>query len=248
MSLMPNLKERSRDLELVDQPGDWSADLAGTFAEMAWTNRLFGGLGSLRRFLQPVLSLRNARILDVGTGTGETYRELGNWARDRGAEWRLVALDLSPRILALGDGLRTRSAPGPGKEPDLPGPDSLLGCAGNAVALPFPAKTFDAVICLQTLHHLSDAEAKSAIGEMVRVSRNLVVVSDLRRGAVPYWAARGLASAVWRNPLTRHDGPLSVRRGFTSRELKRLGDKGGATACQVHRHGLFRLVLAWATP
>ena len=81
-----------------------------------------------------------------------------------------------------------------------------------------------------------------ALQEMVRVSRHLVVVSDLRRGLIPYLGARALAATFWRNRLTRHDGPVSVQRAFTSSELHQLGRLGG-DAFTVKRHGLFRLVL-----
>ena len=52
------------------------------------------------------------------------------------------------------------------------------------------------------------------------------------------------ATDVWRgNRLTRHDGPLSVRRSFTARELERLAHDAGFAGARVYRHVPFRVVL-----
>lgn len=221
------LKRRSGERERLDDPEEWAGELGPNLAELAWTNRWFGGRSSLIRSLRSLLPLEGARLLDVGTGSGETCRELGHWARARGATWSMVGLDRSGLILGLGDGGR------------------LARCAGDARALPFPDRTFDAVLCLQTLHHFDDADAARVLSEMVRVSRHKVVVSDLRRSLVTYAAVHSLATFVWRNDLTRHDGPASVRSAFTPDELRRLGEAGGACGCRVRGHGPFRLVLEW---
>jgi SAM-dependent methyltransferase len=43
--------------------------------------------------------------------------------------------------------------------------------AGRADALPVPDASFDAVLCLEVLEHLGEAEREPALGEMVRVLR-----------------------------------------------------------------------------
>ena len=224
------LARRRREPELVDDPGQPTRALAANLAELAWTNRVFGGVTSVTRFLRPVTRLEGQRlILDVGTGTGESFRDLGAWSRRMGMKWSFVALDRSSRVLGLDPG----------------GENPLMRCAGDALALPFPDDTFDAVISLQTLHHFDDGDAIRVVREMDRVCRGRVVVSDLRRSRATYLAVKALASSLWRSPLTRHDGPASVRSAFTATELAELGERGGADGCAVHRHGPFRLVLTW---
>jgi SAM-dependent methyltransferase len=57
--------------------------------------------------------------------------------------------------------------PAPGMEPDVV-------CA--AEALPFADSGFDLVVCRRAAHHFADVSA--ALGEMARVSRDLVVLQD----------------------------------------------------------------------
>jgi hypothetical protein len=79
---------------------------------------------------------------------------------------------------------------------------------------------------------------------MARVSRVAVLVNDLERRYLNYWSARVLAWTLWRgNRLTRHDGPLSVRRSFTVEELLDIGRRSGLERPSVRRHFPFRLVL-----
>jgi hypothetical protein len=45
--------------------------------------------------------------------------------------------------------------------------------------------------------------------------------------------------------VTRHDGPLSVRRAFTPAELDDLARAAGLPGARVHAHVPFRVSLVW---
>jgi hypothetical protein len=80
---------------------------------------------------------------------------------------------------------------------------------------------------------------------MNRVARVRVIISDLRRS----WVAAGglwIASFPLRfHPISRHDGVVSVMRGFTRGELKEIVSNAlGIEAGVSHRPG-FRITCAW---
>ncbi|MBV8095678.1 MAG: hypothetical protein JO110_21105 [Acetobacteraceae bacterium] len=50
------------------------------------------------------------------------------------------------------------------------------------------------------------------------------------RHAVPYWFLRALPSALGMHRFVRHDGPVSVARGWTREELSQLAKEAGVTA------------------
>ena len=59
-----------------------------------------------------------------------------------------------------------------------------------------------------------------------------------------YIGARLLSWTWWRaNPLTRHDGPLSVLRAFTAPELLAIARSAGLHGVRVERRWFFRLLL-----
>ncbi len=223
-----SLARRSLRPEILDGPIDDVEELADSLAQVAQVNRWLGGSRSLRRHLTPLLGRRSpVAFLDVGTGNGRTMREIGSWARGRGATWRMTGLELGALAVRIA-----------AREPE----GSLV--RGDALCLPFGDGTFDAVACTLTLHHFDDREAASLVAEMARVSRELVLVSDLERSVPSYLGARLLALTVWRgNRITRNDGPLSVLRSFTPAELERIGREAGLRSVRVQRHLPWRLVL-----
>ncbi len=221
------MKERSPRSEILDGPHHDPAELAHSLEQVAQVNRLLGGTRALRRHLAPLVRVGSRlSVLDVGTGNGQTLGELASWARRRGSTWRGVGIDSSPQCARLARG------------------DGTPVVRGDALRLPFAARSFDAVLCTLTLHHFPDEEAVSLVREMARVSRHLVLVNDLERVSANYWGARLLAATLWRgNHITRNDGPLSVLRSFTAPELLEVGRRAGLRAARVRRHFPWRIVL-----
>jgi len=102
----------------------------------------------------------------------------------------------------------------------------------------------DVALCTLTLHHFRNEDALRLLREAARVARVRVVVSDLERTRAAWLGARLLSATLWRtNPITRHDGPLSVRRAFRTGELEELGRRAGLRDVRVRRHLPWRLSL-----
>lgn len=223
------MRERAVGTELLDGPVADAALLADSFREVWGVNRYLGGMAVLQRHLRPWLGRGPLTLLDVAAGTGDVALELRRWASTAGTELRVCLLENHPQVLAIA---RERTGPVPG----------MAVVAGDACHLPFATGEFDLAICNLALHHFSESEAIVLLRELERVSRLGWVVADLERHPLAYLSARLLATAVWRNPITRHDGPLSVRRAYHARELRRLADAAEVPA-YLHRHFPFRLAL-----
>lgn len=117
------------------------------------------------------------RVLEIGCGTGALAREL---AAKRGA--RVTAIDLSPRMIDIA---RVRT-------------NETLGIEYRvADIMALSPRGFDAVVTVNTLHHLPLAEVAEQMAEAV-VPGGRVLIADLFDargfGALPYnalsWALR----------------------------------------------------------
>lgn len=200
-----------------------------SMGDVARANAMFGGVSALLAELQPaLLSLAPvATLLDVGSGLGDIPARARARARASGVELRTIGADIALE-LAAASGARVGAAV----------------CA-DALQLPFADRSFDIVTCSQVLHHFPGASGTALLREMNRVARVRVIVSDLRRS---WMAAAGLWIASFPllfHPISRHDGVVSVLRGFTPHELAQLVDQAVGAKAPVSRRFAFRVTTSW---
>jgi ubiquinone/menaquinone biosynthesis C-methylase UbiE len=220
------MRQRSTEQELLDGPVSDLAELSASFREVWGVNRYLGGMAVLQHHLRPWLGRWQVSLLDVAAGPGDVSLALARWARRRGCSLQVTLLDNHPQVLALA---RERAG----------GLPACTVVAGDAARLPFADGAFDVAVCNLALHHFAPDAAAQVLQELDRVSRLGWVVADLERHPLAHAAARVLSAAAWQSPITRHDGPLSVRRAYRRSEVQALVRDAGLEAT-VHRHFPFR--------
>ena len=223
---------RSIDAELLDSE-DWAdEELRESFGDIEWVNRFLGGTRLTIRAVTSLLTWMPARapvrILDVGAGSCDIPRALISWGHQVGRTMSVVAGDAHERIL--------RVAAGPPTE-------GLEFRVLDARSLPFGDGAFDVVTTSMLLHHLGPDEALDALKEMCRVATVGVVVNDLIRSRLNLVMAQALFLAVTRNRITRHDGPLSIRRAYTISELIDLLSSAGLPDLRISQFAFYRAAI-----
>ena len=229
MTLLPRVEHA---VELIDAPDQDERLLEHSMSQVAGVNRWLGGRRALLAHLDEMLPPDGpATILDAGTGSGDLPRAMVEAARRAGRELSVRATDSHPLMLDIA----RRACAG--------WPEITVEQA-DVLALPYADRSFDGATLAMTLHHMEGDDAVRCLRELARVSRRAVVVSDLERSLPNWLGALALGATVWRgNRLTRHDGPLSVRRSFTAGELEDLAREAGFARARVYRHVPFRLIL-----
>jgi len=220
--------------ELMDRPGADPTQLDRSLRDLREVNRWLGGrataVGRVLDIARRVPS-RPVRVLDTGTGGADIPLALSVAARRLGLPVTITATDLHPTTLAFAGRVTA-------------GDPSITVMPADLLALPFADGAVDIAMCCTTLHHFDGDEALLALRELGRVARWGVVVTDLARSRPALLGAGLLAATVWRRrPITRHDGPVSVRAAFTPRELRDLGELAFGEPFRVRRHPGFRLSL-----
>jgi hypothetical protein len=77
-----------------------------------------------------------------------------------------------------------------------------------------------------------------------RTARRQVIVTDLERHPLAYYFLPATKWIFGWDPITLHDGPISVEAAFRREELLTLAEKAGLMNVQVHRfRPAFRLAL-----
>ncbi|HYI15408.1 MAG TPA: methyltransferase domain-containing protein, partial [Thermomicrobiales bacterium] len=109
--------------------------------------------------------------------------------------------------------------------------------------LPFADDAVDVAACSFFLHHLDPPDVVAALREMRRVSRGTVLINDMVRGW-PSFAGAWLFSRIFtRNPISRHDAPLSARRSYTRAELQMMAAAAGLEITATYGFAGYRVVM-----
>jgi hypothetical protein len=224
--------ERVKEPEYLDLGLGSRDDVSANLAEMDRINRVLGGVRALTRHLYPRL-LRHGRpatVADLGTGSADLPRELVRWAGRRGLLLRVLALDWASRNLECAAERADALS------------NVYLVCA-DAARAPLRRGQVDYVISSLFLHHFPPEQLMLLLRAAYDLARCGLVMSDLVRGWLPYYAFRLVQPALALNFLTRHDGALSVRRAYTPDELRDLAISAALPAPRVHAHWPWRMTL-----
>ncbi|MGH9559173.1 MAG: methyltransferase domain-containing protein [Bryobacteraceae bacterium] len=205
--------------EILDTlPPDWAR---ASLADLVRINRRWGGHGTLRKLLAEVAPKdQKFSLLDVGAASGD----MGDCVRLWYPQSRMVSLDRLPSHLADGSGERV---------------------AGDAFELPFAPRSFDFVFCSLFLHHFTNDEIVRLLAGFGQIARRAVVVIDLHRHPVPYYFLPWTRWLFHWDPVTVHDGRISVEAAFRPRELELLALQAGLKNPRARAYfPAFRIALA----
>jgi ubiquinone/menaquinone biosynthesis C-methylase UbiE len=214
-----DLRARATEPEQLDL-GVPEAEVVRSLADLRFVNRWLGG----RRALFPAVDaliegLSSPRLLDVGCGSADLAAALST----RHPRLRSVGLDVKLLHLRLA-------------------PTTLARVVADLRELPFAPGSFDIVTASAFLHHFDSEELPSLLRSLFELSRRGLVVNDLRRARVPLVFGRLVFPWLFRARVSVEDGLVSIRRGFTERELRGLFESADLRAVEIRRVFPYRLV------
>lgn len=206
----PRFAQRADTPELMDDPTTDCATFSACLRDLERVNRLTLGYRPTLGFLSRIpRQMRGPlRILDAGSGHGDTLRQVARWAARRGIAVELTGVDLNP--------WSTRAAQ-EATPPGLP-----ITYETGDVLEHRPAQGVDIIISALFAHHLDDAALVRFLRWMEGTARLGWFVNDLHRHPLPYHFFRHASRALRMHRFVQHDGPVSITRGFVARDWRRL--------------------------
>ncbi|SDY43759.1 methyltransferase domain-containing protein [Hymenobacter psychrophilus] len=223
---MANLRARSEQEELMDDLTLASDELRQNLDELETVNTWLGGyapvLDALERLRPYFPAGRPLRVADLGSGGGDTLRQIARWARRRRVPVELVGIDANAFMLDYAAAKAQAYPEISFQQADIFAPD-------------FARQPFDVLTASLFCHHFSDEQLVQMLAQWHRQAGLAVIVNDLHRHPLAYHSIRWLTRLLGGSRLVQHDAPLSVARAFTRPELEAL----------LARAGIINYTLRW---
>jgi 2-polyprenyl-3-methyl-5-hydroxy-6-metoxy-1,4-benzoquinol methylase len=204
-------RERARGFEFLDRPDADPRLVEQSYKFMRAVNRIGGGIRVVRRFLEQELSQPGSAdgltVLDIGAGDCDVPLAVTRWADKQGYKVRFTCLDHDPKAVELARRRIARCH------------CHTIRTVQADVFTYQPVDEFDYALGSMTFHHFTDDEIDTLLAYLHGFVRRAVLINDLHRCLANYVACFLLALPLHRE--IRHDGLLSIRRGFKPRELAR---------------------------
>jgi 2-polyprenyl-3-methyl-5-hydroxy-6-metoxy-1,4-benzoquinol methylase len=204
---------RAREEEQMDDPSLDPAIYAAVVADLSKVNALLMVSRPTIAFIARTLAGRKSfRLLDVGFGQGDMLRAIARWAKRKGIRADLVGVDLNPRSLP---------AAAAATPPDLD-IDYRTGDYADTAG-----EGWDYVISSSVTHHMTDEQLHAFLRFMEGEARIGWYVNDIHRHWLAFLGFPPLARAMRWHKMVRHDGCLSVQRGFRRSDWEALIEASG---------------------
>ena len=201
---MPNLKNRSKEEELLDQPNIPQIALFQNLKELDTINRLLGGHKATLIGLKKLMTDKSKtyRIVDFACGGGDTLKAIARWANKKGFHVKLMGFDV------LDDAIEFAK-----KESDGYGIEWRVGDFNT-----LNVTACDIAICSLVCHHFYDKQLAGFLFKMNQSAEVATLINDLHRHPLAYYGIAFLTQLFSKSPLVKNDAKLSVLKGFKKKE------------------------------
>ena len=233
-----NLAHRNRTPELMDDPNVGESMLEQVLEDINRANQLLNGnrptITAMNRLVQDYPE-KSYTILDVGCGDGTMLREVVRWARKNKYCVNCIGIDLSENALRVA---RKKSIDFP--EIQYERQDVL----DDNFAANFEC---DILLCTLTMHHLYNEHIPTFLERFTKLARTGVIINDLQRSPFAYYLFKFFSAIFIKTKIAKHDGLLSIKSGFTKKELAGFAKKIKNTQHHIQWKWAFRYIWVMRT-
>jgi SAM-dependent methyltransferase len=209
--------------------------------DLAAVNRLMRGykptLAFLDRITAGILEHRDTsqplRILDVGSGGGDTLRAVARWASDRKLFVELTGIDLNPHSTSAAEEFSA----------DDPHAHNIHFHTADVFSYS-PDFRPDIILSALFAHHLSSPEIVRFLSWMEQHARLGWYINDLHRSRRAAFWFRFLPVIFRWHRFIANDGPVSLRRAFVPEDWLRMLSEAHISSATIEQHAMNRLCVA----
>ncbi|MBT0608685.1 methyltransferase domain-containing protein [Aequorivita echinoideorum] len=209
-------KERSKQPEIMDDFHLQGNEMKVLLNDLKRVNRWLGGnsvtLDGIEILLKNYSKKDKITIIDFGCGDGEMLRQCAKFGHHNGYNFNLIGIDFNPNILIeaskKSDGFPNISY----QKMDVFSAENLI-------------PNCDIALCTLFLHHFRNEKIEFLLKKILNKTSIGVVINDLQRSRIAFQLFKLISNPFLKTKIARHDGLVSVARGFKKQELALISTK-----------------------
>lgn len=210
---------RSSAAEQLDDFSLSGIELNQALDKIASINRLLGGnqvtLSGVITLMRLITVERLVKIVDFGCGNGDMLRALAVYARNRGIRFELTGIDANAAAITHATAL------------SLEFPEIKYICCDFLTSE--SSEIYDIILCTLTLHHFSNDQIEGLLKVFRQKAILGIVINDLHRHRLAYYLFKIICVVFNLSELSRHDGLVSILRGFKRKDLTKFSQHSKST-------------------
>jgi 2-polyprenyl-3-methyl-5-hydroxy-6-metoxy-1,4-benzoquinol methylase len=227
---MSRFAERSQAPEIMDDLQCSGEVVHQTLRELDFINHWLGGnqvtLKGLKSLIKNQNKIKSLHLADLGCGSGEMLKLIHQQLKTHPV-LQLTGIDANPNIIAFA-------------EKHCAGIPNIQLKTEDIFDPNFQRHSFDIVIATLFLHHFTHNQLVKIFRSLQTQARIGIVVNDLHRHPLAYYAIKLLTQLFSRSTMVKYDAPLSVLRGFKKAEIERILAEAGITRYTLSWRWAFR--------
>lgn len=224
-------KYRSRQSEIMDDFNFHGNELELLLTDLKFVNKWLGGnkitAEGIAKLLKHSSEKETITILDIGCGDGELLRSVTEFGAKNGLKIIGIGVDFNENIIEIA---KARSKVFP----------NLSYIKQDVFSDSFTNLTYDIALCTLFLHHFSNERIVKLLTKLTKGANLGVVVNDLQRNRFAFWLFKVFGAVFLETKTARHDGLVSIARGFTRKELLSLSEAIPDVKATVYWRWAFR--------
>ena len=224
-------KYRSQQLEIMDDLDFQGKEMKNVLGDLKKVNKCLGGNSITLNGIEKLLSGFNKNdtitVLDIGCGDGEMLRKCAEYAKKNNLKFEGFGIDFNENILEYAEN-QSRNFPNlKFQKVDVFLEEELI-------------PNCDIAICTLFLHHFNNKKIETLLKVLLRKVNKGIVINDLQRSKSAFELFKLISKLFLKTKTAKHDGLVSIARGFKKNELENISQKIPNQQSEIHWRWAFR--------
>ncbi|MFN5556188.1 MAG: methyltransferase domain-containing protein [Chryseotalea sp.] len=216
---MVNLKNRSAEIEIMDDLACEGPVVDQTLRELETINTLLGGnyvtLNGIDELIKDKPYTQPLTLVDLGCGGGDILRLIDAQLKRKNIDANLLGIDANPAIIQFAQKHTNQR--------------NISFEASNIFSSSFQQKKFDVAVATLFFHHFKNEELVSFLKQLHHQVTTGIVINDLHRHWFAYYSIKWLTALFSKSSMVKFDAPLSVARSFSKKDWQIILQDAGIT-------------------